>query len=551
MLRRMGRSGIVPFSVRYLDDFITCYPLGKADIRGKAVVDIGCVPEGHMVLGETKDISQYAPFDRVFSSSGLVEVTKTHKRHYRGILYEIHGRGLLPFTVTAEHPVLTNAIHGARSREKPRKVGDRRWKTAGTLLPRHDALVFPKLKQEIPCKTFPLHYERPPPNRYGRVEIKVDEQMAELLGLYVAEGNSKNVVELSFGAEEHDLVQRATYLIESTLPYKVSLRNRNATTIVRFGGSALSRFLHSNFGDDARTKRIPDWLLQAPRPILGAFLKGVWKGDGYDSDSIHHHSNGVTVERETGFLISSKALALGLQLAFSKFDIFMFLNHIHRAGLVRIQDRIVSQSDAFNVRASTRETGLESVLGTSQSITEGPRHRFFLEDNNNFFLPVTEVNESYRECPVFNLTTTSNDYLLSNVVVHNCEWGSTPICWRANGASKVIGFETNPKSIKWLARLREEPWFEFRGKWTGDYPDADVLKMDCEGCEADLDISKLTRYGLWFVATHRQKPKPGRTQLLDTYGLDQQLIQLGGEKVYEGEWANESERVYRGGFLLK
>lgn len=138
-----------------------------------------------------------------------------------------------------------------------------------------------------------------------------------------------------------------------------------------------------------------------------------------------------------------------------------------------------------------------------------------------------------------------------SVVDIGCDWGSTPICWRANGASKVIGFEANPKSVKWLARLREEPWFDFRGLWTGDYPDADVLKMDCEGCEASLDISKLNRYGLWFVATHKQKPKPGRTQPLDTYGLDQQLLQLGGEKIYDGEWADESERVYRGGFLLK
>jgi hypothetical protein len=116
------------------------------------------------------------------------------------------------------------------------------------------------------------------------------------------------------------------------------------------------------------------------------------------------------------------------------------------------------------------------------------------------------------------------------VIDVGCDFGTTPIFWRANGASKVIGYEANGSAVSRLGALRRRaPWFEFRGLWKGEYPEGDVFKMDCEGCEAALDPEKLSKYELWFVALHPQ-----------TFGME-----LKGREVHQ----HEGEKVVRGGRL--
>jgi hypothetical protein len=118
------------------------------------------------------------------------------------------------------------------------------------------------------------------------------------------------------------------------------------------------------------------------------------------------------------------------------------------------------------------------------------------------------------------------------VVDVGCDRGTTPICWRANGARRVVGYETEPKAIRWMARLRKEAWFDFRGKWTGEYPEGDVFKIDIEGAERILDMGRLANYSLWFVVLHN-----GTFEMLPT------LEGVGGEVVNR----HPGEIVVRGG----
>ena len=65
------------------------------------------------------------------------------------------------------------------------------------------------------------------------------------------------------------------------------------------------------------------------------------------------------------------------------------------------------------------------------------------------------------------------------VVDVGCDYGNSPIYWRLNGAAKVIGYEKDPRYLPALRRLAKQDWFDFRGEWNGELPDADVLKIDC------------------------------------------------------------------------
>lgn len=132
------------------------------------------------------------------------------------------------------------------------------------------------------------------------------------------------------------------------------------------------------------------------------------------------------------------------------------------------------------------------------------------------------------------------------VIDVGCDWGNSPLYWRMRGASKVVGFEADRKRIAWMKALRSEPWFDFRGPWRGETPPGDVFKIDCEGCETNLDIEALRQYSLWFVAIHPSSVT-AKLGLPETVGLAPRLEAIGGEKVY----AVPGETMYRGGDLAR
>ncbi len=471
-------------------------------VGGKTVLDVGagCLPRGHIVLGENKDISEYFEGDSVLSESGKSVVSEIFKRQYSGLLYKIKAHGALPFSVTPEHPILVGENHLSYSRKlyrnTARRVVDRLvWKKASDLSPlvghrgRGDCLVFPKLVEEAECPKFALEYNRSPPTRYGRVTLEITGDFAELLGLYVAEGNSQNVVEINLGLQERDLADKSVKLIQSTLPYKAKIRERaiQSSMIVSFGGTALARFLREEFGSKATTKKIPDWMLLAPKRILARFLFGLWEGDGH----FHTTTKGGYPVFVLSFKTASQLLALQVQKALSKFDIMSILGLTRRGGSrSAIRGRQFVQHDVYDVKVSGYYESLKTVFGVTPARKSARITRRYFEDESHFYLPVRRVETSHFSGDVYNLGTTSGTYLVSNVVVHNC--GETALLFFTHGASQVICVEPNHdaanllrKNVRlngWNAEVIERPFS----------PDmlnqlkSDLAKLDCEGAEEAL-----------------------------------------------------------------
>lgn len=132
------------------------------------------------------------------------------------------------------------------------------------------------------------------------------------------------------------------------------------------------------------------------------------------------------------------------------------------------------------------------------------------------------------------------------VVDVGCDEGTTPLIWRALGASKVIAYESNERFVWRMERLRKEPWFDFRGKWEGETPPGDMLKIDIEGYEWKLDLAALKSYELWFLALHhhaRLFPE------LTTYHLEPEVLKAGGRLVYKHTTGRE--RMFVGGRVLQ
>jgi len=104
------------------------------------------------------------------------------------------------------------------------------------------------------------------------------------------------------------------------------------------------------------------------------------------------------------------------------------------------------------------------------------------------------------------------------IVGNDC--GSSALYFLLKGAKKIIGYE---KSDELNKRFKEKVCKEFQicdkvevyGEWNGNqYPETDVLVMDCEGCEAklleikaerseeNLDFSQLQKYNQYCIAIH-------------------------------------------------
>lgn len=135
--------------------------------------------------------------------------------------------------------------------------------------------------------------------------------------------------------------------------------------------------------------------------------------------------------------------------------------------------------------------------------------------NGNFLVSDWYLKECLDCYPVGDLTG-------KTVVDVGMDFGTSAMYFRARGAEKVIGYESEAKRSDWIRRgAGRLPWLDFRGEWCGEYPRADLFKMDIEGGERSLNLASLMGYPSWFVALHPA-----------TYRMGKALENIGGSVVH-------------------
>lgn len=143
--------------------------------------------------------------------------------------------------------------------------------------------------------------------------IYITEDLARLLGLFVAEGSlfhskkgNYNITftfgptEIQFAEEVRDTMKR-TFGIKSRIYYKKS------TIIVRASNKALYNFLLSNCGTGSLNKHIPNFLFSSQTAVKQSFVKAYFEGDGTEHETYGTHK-GFSFDSKT----VSKQLAIEL-----------------------------------------------------------------------------------------------------------------------------------------------------------------------------------------------------------------------------------------------
>jgi NADH:ubiquinone oxidoreductase subunit B-like Fe-S oxidoreductase len=378
-----------------------------------------CTPPDSVILGDNKPIASYGVGDRAVGLTGHVGVTQTFSRPFEGDLLSIRGRGMLPFLVTPEHPILT--VPRSLSGGKGEYSTDRRWKPAAEVVASppvkrggrflyptgdHDCILVPRIKGSVGLDSVDLRdfaTEKGLNIVRGRggsppLEFPLDADTAWLLGLYAAEGwTSKNHdVFFALGHDEEDLARRVETIV-SGLGYSPFTKAGPTGLNVRFSSSILARALREWCGHLAENKKMPDFILYHRDPrILEAFLSGYLEGDGSRTTD----PRGPRYDRATS---TSRTLVLQLQLAYARLGQFASVRTGHRGGESSIMGRAVHTRDSYEVWLQTDR-----------------KASGFRVEPDYIAVPVREVSRVPYSGEVNNIETTDNTYLISNAVVHNC-----------------------------------------------------------------------------------------------------------------------------------
>jgi intein/homing endonuclease len=369
----------------------------------------------------------------VESLAGLAKTQETYSRPYSGLLYVIKGEGLLPLEVTPEHPVLISDGH------------EFAWKTPAELIEKHSYryghyLVMPKptkmfnldeisltafvkkrrsekyleairLREEygwgarsiaraigVPFGTVRnwIYLKRTP--KEISYEIPLNKDVAWLLGLYVAEGtHSSKGVAFALGKKETHLADKVVK-IGKELGYSPCVMEKPTSLWVELPSRVLARAFPVIMGDKAHRKRIPHFIFyHKDDEIIKSFLEGYVAGDGFQT---------LLGNKEHLYITTvSKVLALQVQQLYLRMNIFATI--LERRGNPVILGRKVNSRNNYLVRASTAK------------ISENPRRAVKLS-GDKVLVPIRKITTKNYDGTVYNLRTSDETYVASNVVVHNC-----------------------------------------------------------------------------------------------------------------------------------
>jgi NADH-quinone oxidoreductase B subunit len=400
--------------VRYVVNWGRLYSLWPVHLETAC-----CTPPDTVILGDNKAISSYRAGDKVIGATGHVGVTQTFSRDFQGELLKVRGRGMLPYLVTPEHPIMTV---GRKLRSGKGEYSDTRsWRSATDLRAsppvkkngrylypsgEHDCLVIPRIRGSMELRTIKLddwatqrglnivrgRGEDPP------LELPLNVETAWLLGIYTAEGwtSANHDVLFSFGHHE-DVLARRVERIARSLGYSPFVKVRETGVNVRFSSSILARALREWCGHLAENKRIPDFIFyHKDIEILKAFISGYREGDGNETVD----ERGPEYDRASS---TSRILVLQLQLAYARLGLFASVRLKAKGGKSIIMGRSVNTNDSYEIWLQTN------------------RKCYGFDVQPDFIsVPIRSITSVPYSGPVNNLETADNTYLVSNAVVHNC-----------------------------------------------------------------------------------------------------------------------------------
>lgn len=271
-------------------------------------------------------------------------------------------------------------------------------------------------------------------NTNGDNPFGLSNELCWILGRYVADGHIRHdkrtdringyqyQLVLSIGNDKLDyLKSKINTLHYSCYPHGESIHR------VVFSSKELVEFIEkNNFGTSAKTKNIPQFILDLPKDKLSSFFEGYMSGDGC---VIGNKYQATTI---------SLNLALALcQIVQKLFRVGCRIYHNDRPSKYVICGREVNQSNTYMIRFMKSNVA----------------HRWFIE-NDIVWLPVRKITSTGRKENVYNIEVQDDHtYTANNMITYNCQDFS--VAGKQAGSKwkcKDCEHEYNPLTVHYTVR---------------------------------------------------------------------------------------------------
>ena len=365
-------------------------------------------PEQEVITSDgVKNIENVIVGDKVLSHKGLFrKVTNVIKQeNNKKRMVEITPMYSLPIRLTEDHLVYCN---DEWIEAKDVKVGN--------------FVGLPRIK-EVKDKTH-LTFESKSKvvNQFGATktdhptakhleQVKIDNDLMWLFGLYIAEGclsqkkdRSEGIV-LCIDSRKEELTEKILRIMHTSFNLLGTVKDdtRHRRTI-RFYSSELGRKFKELFSSGAHNKKMPDWFVTLPFEKQKSLINGMWRGDG----SIYYSKNKGSSEID--YTTVSKTLAYQLYILLIRLGYLPSINYNLK-------------KQAYRIRIGGKQKyAFAEILGEELKESDTNKTWQFGFVSDDFaYMPVRKVGGDLKSlCPVvYDLKVEGERTFCSTIAIHN------------------------------------------------------------------------------------------------------------------------------------
>jgi len=391
----------------------------------------GCHLAGSMVRvrdGE-KPIEEIEAGDDVLTHLGRFRpVKEPMARRFQGPIRHIRfqGEGYRSLAVTPAHPFLV--VPRKSVREHNRSFIPQ-WLTAQELH-KGDYLAVPTgIDLEESAADTP-HWSDDVSVGHGggaavaeRVEVRLDEPLCRVIGLYLAEGSvSANTSYLSFDShtEEEDLRELVRGVIRQGFGlagWEYDYAGKREGRSLRFSSVRAARFFAQAFGRTTDELHIPDWVFALPDAERAALVRGLYDGEGSYDEGLDLHRINQT-NQHVAQRLRELLLSLGIRASLSTAE--------RKDGRRPMWQIAIAKVD---------HSRFEEIVLRTEPRPQRATHAQTVLANGYLWQPIASIETVEADCTVYNMSVEDDEsYLCEGVVSHNC---TAPI-WSSDSLHSAV-----------------------------------------------------------------------------------------------------------------
>ena len=303
-----------------------------------------------------------------------------------------------------------------------------------------------------------------------RIPEAIDESFMWLVGIIASDGHvkkSRNIrgdyYHIRVFNKNRGIIEKARLVLQrlGCHPRITSRQDQQFTVEV---GSNLLGLMISQFGIPFKKKSldilVPDFLLQFPRRLIGAFLAGVFDGDGSYSETKHPRGINAMV-RAIVIATGSNKFAWGVHELLLRLGIVSAVIKDDRVQHVMLNNRLTTFPNPVYRVTIRKISDIQKFSDLAKSVKRVPKIDYSKYHDSDIYrsrenaqpYSWVRVNSIVRKKllsprKVYNLSVNETEtYLASNFIVHNCGRAGRP---KYDKFGEALLIARNPDEAEWL-----------------------------------------------------------------------------------------------------